>query len=101
MGWIVYALCGVISAAAVIAYFRERVQTRRIMESLNAMLDEAIHGDFRENNYNESLLSAVGSRMREYLSASAVSARKLKTEKDKIKELIADISHQTKMRIVK
>lgn len=96
MGWIGYALCGVISAAAVIAYFRERVQTRRIMESLNAMLDEAIHGDFRENNYNESLLSAVESRMREYLSASAVSARKLKTEKDKIKELIADISHQTK-----
>lgn len=96
MEWIGYALCAVVSATAAIAFLRERAQMRRIMESLNAMLDEAIHGDFREKNYNESLMSAVESRMREYLSASAVSARNLQEEKDKIKEMIADISHQTK-----
>lgn len=35
-------------------------------------------------------------KLAHYLSASAVSARDLREEKDKIKSLIADISHQTK-----
>ena len=96
MEWIGYTLSAAVSVAAVIALLRERAQMRRIMDSLNTMLDDAIHGDFQESNYNESLLSAVESRMREYLSVSAVSARNLQAEKDKIQEMIADISHQTK-----
>ena len=40
--------------------------------------------------------SAVESRFAHYLAANAVSAQKLQEEKDKIKTLIADISHQTK-----
>ena len=96
MEWIICTLCAVISAAAVSAYLWERAQTRKIMESLNAMLDAAIHGGFRESDYSENLLSAVESRMYEYLTASAVSERNLQAEKDKIKEMLADISHQTR-----
>lgn len=40
--------------------------------------------------------SAVESRLADYLEASAVSARNLQAEKDAIKTLIGDISHQTK-----
>lgn len=49
-----------------------------------------------EQDFDESLLSAVEARFAHYLAANAVSARKLQEEKEKIKTLIADISHQTK-----
>lgn len=73
-----------------------RRRTRRLLESLNAMLDAAIRGDFREETYDESLHSAVENRMASYLRCAAVSAGQLTAEKDAIKELIGDISHQTK-----
>lgn len=63
---------------------------------MSQMLDRAIQGDYTETRYDESLLSAVEAKLDQYLLASAVSGRNLAAEKDKIKELIADISHQTK-----
>ena len=74
----------------------EHRKTKRIMKTLNQMLDCALEGSFSENTFDESLLSAVESRLKRYLTASAVSAHNLKAEKEKIKELLADISHQTK-----
>lgn len=74
----------------------EHHKTRAIMKKLNQMLDSAINGSFTEHSYDESLLSSVESRMNRYLTASAVSARNVAAEKEKIKELLADISHQTK-----
>ena len=60
------------------------------------MLDAAIDGSFVESMYDESALSAVEAKMARYLSLCAVSSKNLLTEKDKIKGLISDISHQTK-----
>lgn len=71
-------------------------RNRKTIKTLNKMLDCAIDGSFTENTFDESLLSALESRLNRYLSVSAVSARNLTTEKEKIKELLADISHQTK-----
>lgn len=66
------------------------------METMGKMLDAAIRGDFLETHFDESVLSAVETKLAHYLAASAVSARNLSAEKEKIKELIGDISHQTK-----
>ena len=71
-------------------------KTRKIMKTLNQMLDSALDGSFTEHRFDESLLSSVECRLNRYLTASAVSARNLTAEKEKIKELLADISHQTK-----
>jgi len=79
---------------ALILWHRWRI--RRLLRRLDRMLDEAIRGEFREETFNESLLSAVEAKLADYLSASAVSAGRLQEERDKIKALIADISHQTK-----
>lgn len=91
---------GYIAIAAVIlavaAALWERWRTRRLLKRLNHMLDEAIRGDYTERDFDESLLSAVETRLAHYLSASSLSARNVQEEKDKIKALIADISHQTK-----
>lgn len=77
-------------------YLWHRRRMRRLLRSLDRMLDAAIRGDFQEEAFDESLRSAVETKLAHYLSASAVSARNLQEERDKIKSLIADISHQTK-----
>ena len=67
-----------------------------MIDNIHTMLDAAIDGTFAEQTFDESLLASVESKLNDYLSASAVSSHNLTIEKDKIKELIADISHQTK-----
>ncbi|MFA7502580.1 MAG: HAMP domain-containing sensor histidine kinase [Anaerovoracaceae bacterium] len=74
----------------------ERRSTKRMIKKLNEMLDCAIDGSFAEHTFDESLLSAVENRFSQYLAAFSVSARNLAAEKEKVKELLADISHQTK-----
>ena len=66
------------------------------MENLNRMLDIAIQGDFTQEHFDESMLSSVENKLANYLAASTTSAKNVQAEKDKIKTLIADISHQTK-----
>ena len=46
--------------------------------------------------FDESQLSALETKFAHYLSAAEASSRNVAQEKDKIKALIADISHQTK-----
>ena len=76
--------------------FWYRRRTRRILENLSRMLDIAMQGDFTEDSFDESMLSALESKLAHYLAASTVSARNVQAEKDKLKALIGDISHQTK-----
>lgn len=84
----------VLTAAAVVVW--DRWRTRRLLKRLDAMLDQAISAGFTEEDFDEGLLSSVEAKLAQYLAASTVSARNLQVEKDNIKTLIADISHQTK-----
>lgn len=93
IGYIVIA-ASVLAAAAVVVW--DRWRTRRLLKRLDDMLEKAITQGFTEEDYDESLLSAVEAKLARYLASSTVSARNLQSEKDKIKTLIADISHQTK-----
>ena len=81
-------------AAGAILYYRGR--TRRILDNLSRMLDIAMQGTFTEDSFDESMLSALESRLAHYLAASTVSSRNVAAEKEKLKTLIGDISHQTK-----
>lgn len=90
------AAFGFLFSAFLAAFLWDRWRMRRLLRRLDRMLDQAIRGDFREEVFDESLLSAVETKLAHYLSASSVSARNLEEEKEKIKTLIADISHQTK-----
>ena len=92
-GYFIIAVA-VLAAAAVVVW--DRRQARRLLKRLDAMLEKAITQGYTEEDYDESLLSAVEARLARYLASSTVSARNLQAEKDKIKTLIADISHQTK-----
>ena len=91
-----YGCLAVLLLALAALFFWDRRRMRRLLRRLDRMLDEAVRGDFREEAFDETQLSAVETKLAHYLSASAVSARNLQEERDKIKTLIADISHQTK-----
>lgn len=91
-----YVIAGVavLLALAVVAYGRWR--TACTMRRLDEMLTSAMDGSFSEQNFDESRLSALESRLARYLSASALSERNVREQKDQISVLISDISHQTK-----
>ena len=92
-GIVIILLC-FLAAAAVVLW--ERRKARKTMEEIERMLDAAMTGSFSENNFDESQLSALETKFAHYLSAAEASSQNIAQEKDKIKTLIADISHQTK-----
>lgn len=85
-----------IMGVAVVVVLLYRRYTKRMMRNLDAMLDRAINGTFTEDTLDETMYSAVENKLSRYLADSELSARNVAAEKEKIKTLIADISHQTK-----
>lgn len=82
--------------ASLIFVFYKSVEVRKTMERMNQMITEAKEGQFQEEVYDESMLSSLEAKLADYLAASQTAEQKLLKEKEKVKELIADISHQTK-----
>ena len=93
MGIAVILLCFL---AAAVVVFWNRGKARKTMETIEKMLDAAMAGSFSESGFDESKLSALETKFAHYLSAAETSSRNVAQEKDRIKSLIADISHQTK-----
>lgn len=91
--WILALLCILASAVAVLFNY---IRTKKTFDRIEEMLASAADGSFSEETFDESRISALETKFAHYLSSSAVSARNLASEKDQIKTLIADISHQTK-----
>jgi len=83
-------------AAAITVILLYRRYTIKTLRTIDKMIDRAINGTFTEENIDESMLSAVEAKLARYLSASELSAKNVAAEKKRIKELISDISHQTK-----
>lgn len=81
-------------ALAVVAV--DRWQISHTIRRLDDMLTAAMNGSFSEETFDESRLSALESRLGRYLTASALSERNVREQKDQISTLISDISHQTK-----
>lgn len=73
-----------------------RYKMRRLCCALDKMLFDAMEGIFVEQRFDESIMSALEARWADYLSATELTMRRQAQEKEKIKTLIADISHQTK-----
>ncbi len=86
----------VIFAGAVALVIFDRFKLKRTFDSLENFLNQAIEGNFSADNFDETRLSRLEAKLEEYLSSASISAQNVKNEKDKLKELISDISHQTK-----
>ena len=94
IGYFVIILLAAGSVLAAALFFRHR--QKQVMDGLSDMLEAAINGTFSETTFDESRQSSLENRLAQYLAASELSVRSIDAEREKIKELIADISHQTR-----
>lgn len=69
---------------------------RSEMRELSDYIDKALDGNLEITEFDEKELSKIKSKLIKFLYASQVKEAKINTEKNKTKDLIADISHQTK-----
>jgi len=69
---------------------------RSTLARLEEMLERAIDGTFREEDYDESRLSRLESKWKKYLAMSQLAKRRAEKEQQLTKTLISDISHQTR-----
>ena len=68
----------------------------KIISRLDAMLTDAINGSFIEASYDETELSRLESKFRQYLTGKEMAGERVERERAAIKELVTNISHQTK-----
>ena len=68
----------------------------KVVERLDQMLDDAINGTFSESSYDETKLSRLESKWKEFLGTSVLSNQNLEAERHRLEQFISDISHQTK-----
>lgn len=70
--------------------------TNKVIERLDQMLDDALNGTFSESSYDETKLSRLESKWKEFLGTSVLSNQNLEAERHRLEQFISDISHQTK-----
>lgn len=89
-------LCLILAAAAVLASGVVYWRTGRLLRRLDRMLESAVNGEFSESEYTEEMLSRLEARLYQYLSLNRQDRRETALERDAVKTLVSDISHQTK-----
>ena len=70
-------LCMGLAAAGLLFGLSQWLRARRQLERMDRMLDRAIDGSFLESSFDESVPSALESKMSRFLNGSASSARNL------------------------
>lgn len=73
-----------------------QIGSKRTLQRLDEMLSSAIDGTFEEKRYDETELSRLENRWKQYFVSSKQSLEKTRAERENIKSLVSDISHQTK-----
>lgn len=73
-----------------------QIGAKKTLRRLDDMLNEAMEGTFEESRYDETELSRLESRWKQYFSAARMSMEQTGREKEDMKALVSDISHQTK-----
>lgn len=72
------------------------ITLRNEMLELSDYIDKALDGNLEITEFDEKELSKIKSKLIKFLYSNQVKEKKISTEKNKTKDLIADISHQTK-----
>ena len=90
------AIMAVVIIVCLVYILKRKREERRLMESLDSMLEKAIDGEFRERDYSERMLSSIEQKMAKFLAASERTLKTATEERENIKSLVSDISHQTR-----
>lgn len=91
----VFMLAGCIASCILIKkYYQNRVEAT--YQELLLKLDRAIGGEIQDTAYDESMDAAVAERLNRVVQISGMNQEKAERERDTIKSLISDISHQVR-----
>lgn len=88
----VLAAAAVLSAVAAVLV----VHILRTLKTMDKMLDCAIDGSFCEHTFTEAKLSRLETKLYRCLSAGKTAQNQIADERNAVKTLVSDISHQTK-----
>ena len=80
-------ICGVV-------FFYAKISA--ILDNIDEMIDRAIEGTLTENDFSEKKASKIEAKLYRFLRAGKIDRQQAVKERDSIKSLISDISHQTK-----
>lgn len=86
-------LVGVVLLVVFLVFY---CKVQRVWMRVDRMIDAAKDGTFEETEFDEGKLSRLESKMYQYLLAGHLSRQQLEEEREKMKMLVSDISHQTK-----
>ncbi len=95
MLYVLIPLCALMVLVIAFCVYKT-IKANKTIEGIEEMLDSAIKGEFSEKEFSEEKISKLESRFSDFLNSSSLSALNVKKDRDKIKTLISDISHQTK-----
>ena len=86
----------IILLLSAVAFFlaRDCRNKKKEMEVLLQRLDDALNGEVEASAYDESLDSAITERLDKLLRSSSMGKERAYQDRDRIKSLISDISHQ-------
>lgn len=73
----IVGVCLVITALVILI---NHLRTKKTIDTIENMLNQAVKGDFSEKNFDETRLSSLETKFAHYLSASVVSARNVELE---------------------
>ncbi len=84
---VIILICGVV-------FFYAKISA--ILDHIDEMIDQAIEGTLTENEFSEKKASRIEAKLYRFLRAGKMDRQQAVKERDSIKSLISDISHQTK-----
>lgn len=91
----IYALAVLVLSISFVFVIKSKVTI--VMKSIDEIIDNAINRqDNTDIDYYETSLSALESKMYRFVTTSKSNTNAINEERNKIKSLISDISHQTK-----
>ncbi len=91
----VLMLAGCVLACILIKkYYQNRMEA--VYQELLLKLDRAIGGEIQDTAYDESMDAAVAERLNRIVQISGMNQERAERERDTIKSLISDVSHQVR-----
>jgi signal transduction histidine kinase len=96
MNELLLTLAGLVTIIAIAFSVYNSHKNKKVLDHIEKMLADAVRGKFHEGQFSEDRESKIESKLADYLQSSVLSAENVRKDRDKIKTLIADISHQTK-----
>ncbi len=91
-----YFFCACVAGMFLLAFGLLNEKVNRTWNRIEHMIEAAKTGTFSETVYDESRLSRLEAQMFQYLVYGESARAQIEEEREKIKVLVSDISHQTK-----